>query len=124
MRLTVCNTLCMAIPAFGAATIFFKDGSKEVGTSDWIEGSTAYLSRSGTLYEFPADEVLLEETQKSSRIGTFADKTLPDSRGRDAGGARSHDLVERLMKEADFDRPCVSHSRRGVIHLSGAVSGT
>jgi hypothetical protein len=102
--ITVCITICTTIPVFGAATVFFKDGSKEVGTSAWIEGSTVYLSRSGTLYEFPTDEILLKETQRSSRIGIFADKTLPDSRGRDAGGARSHDLVERLMKGADVDR--------------------
>ncbi|ABK99791.1 DUF2059 domain-containing protein [Pelobacter propionicus] len=108
MRQTIFITLFLAIalttPAFGTVTVFFRDGSREIGDSAWLEGSMVYLSRSETLYEFPVDEVLLEETQKGSRIGNYAERSLPDSRARKTAGARSHDLVERLMKGAGFDR--------------------
>ena len=108
MRQTFFITLFLALtlttPAFGTATVFFRDGSREIGDSAWLEGSRVYLSRAETLYEFPLDEVLLEETQKSSRIGTYAERSMPDSRGRKTAGARSHDLVEQLMKGAGFDR--------------------
>jgi len=109
MRQTFFITLFLAValttPAFGTATVVFKDGSKEVGDSAWIEGTNVYLSRSGSLYEYPQDEVLLEETQKMSRIGAYAERSQMDSEKRkSSGGPVSRDLVERLMKGAGFDR--------------------
>jgi hypothetical protein len=88
--------------AFGATTIFFKDGTKEVGNSAWIEGNSVFLSKSKEIYEFSADEVLLEETQKFNRIGKFADGAA--SNPKDADRTGSSDLVEQLMAGSSIDR--------------------
>jgi hypothetical protein len=96
--------VCMTNVAFGAATVFFKDGSKEVGNSVWMEGNTIYLSKSKDVFEFTSDEVLLEETQKFNRIGKFADMATSDSKGGHALGVGSNSLVEQLMKGANLDR--------------------
>lgn len=66
--------------AFGAATVFFKDGSKEAGSSVWIEGNSVYMNKSNEIYEFSTDEVQMEETLKYNRIGKYADTTTPDSK--------------------------------------------
>jgi hypothetical protein len=89
---------------YGAATVFFKDGSKEVGTSVAIEGNTIYLSKSKELYEFSADEVNMEETQKFNGIGKFSTMATPDSRNGYPAGAGSNDLVEQLMSNSNLDR--------------------
>lgn len=60
--------------AFGASTVFFKDGTKEAGNSVWLEGDKVYLNKAKELYEFSADEVLMEETMKHNRIGKYVDK--------------------------------------------------
>ncbi|NVN92533.1 MAG: DUF2059 domain-containing protein [Desulfuromonadales bacterium] len=109
MRLTFLVVLLIAVCtsnlAFGAATVFFKDGSREVGNSVWIEGTTVFLSKAKTIFEFTSDEVLMEETQKFNRIGTFSEKTTSDSRARVAeGAAPNNDLVEQLIKGSSFDR--------------------
>lgn len=76
--------VCMSNQAFAAATVFFKDGLKEVGTSAWIEGNSVYLNKSNEVYEFSFDEVKIEETQKYSRIGIYAEKTIADSWAKDS----------------------------------------
>lgn len=58
--------------AFGAATVFFKDGSNELGNSVWIEGDSVYLNKTKEVFEYPADEVLMDKTQKFNQIGKFA----------------------------------------------------
>lgn len=63
---------------FGASVVFFKDGSKEAGNSVWLENDKVYLSKAKELYEYSADEVLIEETQKHNHIGKYADKTSVD----------------------------------------------
>lgn len=60
---------------FGASAVFFKDGTKEAGSSVWLEGGKVYLSKAKELYEFSADEVRMEETLKHNRIGKYADKS-------------------------------------------------
>jgi hypothetical protein len=59
--------------AFGSSEVFFKDGTKEAGDSVWLEGDKVFLSKAKELYEFSADEVQMEETQKHNRIGKYAD---------------------------------------------------
>lgn len=75
--------VCLCNQAFAAATVFFKDGSKEVGTSAWSEGNSIYLNKTNEVYEFPFDEVEMEETLKFNRIGKYADKIIPDSSTKD-----------------------------------------
>ncbi len=111
--------------AFGAPTVFFKDGSKEVGNSIWIEGNTVYLSKSKDVFEFSADEVLLEETQKFNRIGTFANVASTDSKGGRTLGAAPNNLVEQLMKGASIDRQIdqfVQQVESGVMSSAGGNS--
>lgn len=59
---------------FGASTVFFKDGTKETGNSVWLEGGMVFLSKASEIYEFSADEVLMEETMKHNHIGKYAEK--------------------------------------------------
>jgi hypothetical protein len=65
---------------FAAPTVFLKDGTKEVGTTVWVDGNSIYLSKSREVYEFSSEELNLEETLKFNRLGNYADKALPDSR--------------------------------------------
>jgi len=87
MQLALITTFIITVVtsnlAFGAATVFFKDGSKEVGNSAWIEGNSIYLNKSNEIYEFSPDEVNMEETLKSNRIGKYADIAIPDSKTKD-----------------------------------------
>jgi len=97
--------LLMLNLCFGEATVFFKDGSKETGNTVWIEGSNIVLSKGQDVYQYPFDEVLLEQTKKHNRIGEFAVST--PMHGRDAvrqpatvGG----DLVEQVLQASRFDQ--------------------
>jgi hypothetical protein len=100
----VLMVVLMSGVAFGAATVFFKDGSKETGSSVWIEGNSVYLSKAKENYEFSADEVLMDETQKFNRIGKFSDVSVPDSNKSASTSPRVNDLVEQIMTGSNIDR--------------------
>lgn len=57
--------------AYGAPTVFLKDGTREVGNSVWMENSKVYLSKSKELYEFGSHEVNLDETLKFNKLGRY-----------------------------------------------------
>jgi hypothetical protein len=84
MRLIFSITFLFAVfmsnQVFAAATVFFKDGSKEVGNSAWIEGNSIYLNKSNEVYEYSPNELNMEETLRYNRIGKYADVTIPDSK--------------------------------------------
>jgi|GEM_PF-2429002 len=65
--------------AFGAATVFLQDGTKEVGDFVWVEDNAIYMNRSSDTYMFGAEEVKMEETLKYNRIGKYAEKISPSS---------------------------------------------
>ena len=75
--ITFLITLFMYDLAFAAATIFFKDGTKEVGTSVWVEGGSVYLNKANEVYEFSPEEVNMNETLRFNRLGSYADKVVP-----------------------------------------------
>jgi hypothetical protein len=77
LLITLLIALFMSNQAFAAATIFFKDGTKEVGTSVWIEGGSVYLDKANEVYEFSPDEVNMDETLRFNRLGSYADKAVP-----------------------------------------------
>lgn len=108
MRQIVCISILLVVlmsgAAFGAATVFFKDGTKETGNSVWIEGNSVYLSKSKDSFVFSVDEVLMEETQKFNRIGAFADVSIPDSSKGALDAPRTNDLVEQIMSGSSLDR--------------------
>jgi Uncharacterized protein conserved in bacteria (DUF2059) len=103
--LTILALFLISNLAFGAPTVFFKDGGKETGTSVWTREDKVYLSKEKVVYEYLADEVLLEQTQKFNRIDGFATPatTLMGSCCCDVKD-KPGDLVEQLMKASNLDR--------------------
>lgn len=96
--------LAMTNLAFGAATVFMKDGSKEVGNSAWQEGNSVYLNKGGQIYEFAAEEILLEETLKASRIGKYAETATVDATSRVDGSKAGDDVLDRIFAGSSIDR--------------------
>jgi hypothetical protein len=104
--LTILALFLVSNLAFGAPTVFLKDGAKETGTSVWTGGDKVFLSKGRVIYEYSADEVLLEQTQKFNKIGSFATPatTLAQKGCGATCACASGDLVERLMKVSNLDR--------------------
>lgn len=75
--LAVLCTFLFASLATAAPTLFLKDGTKETGSSIWLESDKVYLSRSGELFEFGRGEVQLEETMRFNQIGSYQSVTTP-----------------------------------------------
>ena len=102
--LTILALFLFSNLAFGATTVFFKDGRKESGTSVWTSGNNVFLSKGKVLYEYPSDEVLVEQTRKFNRIDSFATPATTLAQKHSAGKGASGDLVEQLMRVSNLDR--------------------
>jgi hypothetical protein len=120
MRVTILITLvvalCFSSQAFAAATVFFKDGTKEVGTSVWVDGTTVYLNKSNELYEFSSDEVNMDETSRFNRIGSHADQAVPDVQPR-RGTAVGRDATS---KEKPRYKPAARREETSALNNSSA----
>lgn len=90
--------------AFGAATVFLKDGTKLTGNSAWVEGNSVYLSKGADTYELSAEEVLMEETLKFNRIGMYADTAIVDPKQPQVVRGASDDLIDQIMSGSSLDR--------------------
>lgn len=96
--LTLMLVLFLCSHCFANATVFFKDNTKETGSSVWVEGNEVYLNKSNEVYQFPVDEVLLEETLKFNKIGKYANVVKMDEQ------SQTGDLVEQIVRISGFDQ--------------------
>jgi TPR repeat protein len=96
--------------AFGAATVFFKDGSKELGNSAWIEGDNIYLNKSKEVFEYSADEVLMEKTQEFNQIGKFAIIATNDTKDGNSVKAGSNNDGDSASLDKDAYYKLVSEN--------------
>lgn len=74
MRCVMLAAVYLAVSAglaFGAPTVFFKDGTKEVGSSVWVENNKVYLNKANEIFEYGIDEVRLDETLKFNKLDAF-----------------------------------------------------
>jgi hypothetical protein len=71
LMFVVAHVVLFSSLVYGAPTVFFKDGSKEIGSSVWTENNQVYLSKSNEIYEYSSDEVKLDETLKYNKLGEY-----------------------------------------------------
>lgn len=68
---TIVSVLVFSCISHAAPTVFFKDGTKEVGSSIWMENDKVYLNSGNELYEYSQDELRLDETLKYNMLGRY-----------------------------------------------------
>jgi ketosteroid isomerase-like protein len=74
MRCLILTAACLvmfASLAFGAPTVFFKDGTKEIGSSVWVDNDKVYLNKANEVYEYGVEEVRMDETLKFNKLDAY-----------------------------------------------------
>jgi len=116
--LVVVNVVLFSSLAHAELTLFFKDGTKEAGSSIWTENNKVYLSKSKEVYEYSSDEVKLDETLKYNKLGKYQLLT-PEVRSTVPGAAASK---QRRAKGGHVTQAAVRPKKRAVNAATTAIA--